>query len=190
MSADGPSAVFARLDPPVWVVTADDGNRRGGLIATFVGRASIVADLPRVMLGIARQHHTWGLIEAAGVFALHLLDAQDLAWCLRFGLGSGRDVDKLAGLMVRPGPLGVPILAEASSWLACRVEERLDAGDRTLYLAEVVDGIVVRDGPPLTATALRAAASDEQRAWLDRAYQEDTALDRAAILQWRAVRGG
>ena len=73
MNSAAASTLFRRLDPEIWVVTARDGARQGGLIATFVSQASIVPELPRMILGIARQHHTWALIEASGAFALHLI---------------------------------------------------------------------------------------------------------------------
>src|SRR6516225_194631 len=96
-----PASLFARTDRELWLLTAAAGGRRGGLIATFVSQASIVPDLPRVVVGIAKQHHTWGLIEASGAFALHLLSADELDWVWRFGLQSGRDSDKLDGLATR-----------------------------------------------------------------------------------------
>src|SRR4051812_8177821 len=106
--------VLKRLDPAVWLLTAEADGRRGGLVATFVNTASIVPELPRVVVGLAKQHHTAGLVAASRAFTLHLLDVAqvDLVW--RFGLHSGRDGDKLAGLDVRPGPR----LADAPAWLA------------------------------------------------------------------------
>src|SRR5436190_14102635 len=98
MHAATASALFAQVDRQLWLVTAAAGGRRGGLIATFVSEASIVPDLPRVLVGLARQHHTWELVEAGGAFALHLLSAEQLDLVYRFGLTSGRGADKLAGL--------------------------------------------------------------------------------------------
>jgi flavin reductase (DIM6/NTAB) family NADH-FMN oxidoreductase RutF len=142
--------VFAQLDRELWLVTAAAGNRRGGLIATFVNQASIVPEMPRVVVGLAHQHHTWGLVEAAGAFALHLLAEDQLDRVWRFGLESGRDGDKLAGLPLRVGVTGAPLLTDAPAFLECRVEARWDSGDRTLYLAGVVDGAVAQAGPVLT----------------------------------------
>ncbi len=56
------AALFARTDRELWLLTAAAGGRRGGLIATFVSQASIVPDLPRVVVGLAKQHHTWQLV--------------------------------------------------------------------------------------------------------------------------------
>ena len=52
------SEVLHRYDPPLWLITARHAGRRGGLIATFAVRASIVSELPRMAVGIAKHHHT------------------------------------------------------------------------------------------------------------------------------------
>jgi flavin reductase (DIM6/NTAB) family NADH-FMN oxidoreductase RutF len=183
MSVD---SLFALTDRELWVVTAAAGGRRGGLVATFVSQASIVPELPRVLVGIARQHHTWGLIEASGAFALHLLGEEHLEWVWRFGLRSGRQGDKLDGLTVTVGTTGSPILGEALAWLDCRVEARLDTGDRTVYLGEVVGGTVRRPGSPLTARRMAALAPPERLRQLQEQMTHDIQSDAAAIRAWRA----
>ena len=65
---------------------------------------------------------------------MHLIDETQLDWVWRFGLQSGSDVDKLAGLQSHTGATGSPLLPEALAWFDCRVESRLDSGDRTVYL--------------------------------------------------------
>lgn len=181
------ATIFAQLDREIWLVTARDGARRGGLIATFVNQASIVPELPRVVVGIAKHHHTWELIEASGAFALHLLgeDQLDLVW--RLGLGSGRDHDKLAGLAVRAGTTGSPLLSDVLAWLDCRVEAKLDTGDRTLYLAEVVQAECVRTQQPLTTRRLVGRVPPEHLTRLQDALAHDSALDAAAIIAWRGA---
>jgi flavin reductase (DIM6/NTAB) family NADH-FMN oxidoreductase RutF len=180
--------VFGQTDPELWLVTAAAPGGRGGLIATFVNAASIVPEMPRVLVGLARQHHTWGLVEAAGAFALHLLAEDQVEWVWRFGLGSGRDADKLAGLPLRAGVTGAPVLTEAPAFLDCRVEARLDTGDRTVYLAEVADGAVVRPVPVLTLRRAVELAPAERLRQLKEALARDAAVDAEAIRQWRQAR--
>ncbi len=180
------ASLFARTDRELWLLTAAAGGRRGGLIATFVSQASIVPDLPRVVDGLAKQHHTHGLVDASGAFALHLLGEEHLDWVWRFGLHSGRDFDKLDGLNVTVGVTGSPILADALGWLDCRVETRMDSGDRTIYLAEVVRGESIRDGTPLTARRMVQLVPPERLGELQDQMQRDSAADAAAIRAWRA----
>lgn len=188
MTLEAASDLLRRLDREVWLVTARDGDRRGGLIATFVGQASIVPSLPRMILGVAKQHHTWSLIEASGAFALHLIGEEHLEWVWRFGLRGGRDRDKLDGLATHAGTSGAPILDEAAGWLDCRVEARLDTGDRTVYLAEVLDARSHGARPILTVGRLRSLIPDDRRRELEDQMARDCAIDARAIDAWR--RGG
>ena len=183
-----PSTLFASLDRELWLVTSRAGDRRGGLIATFVSEASIVPDLPRLVVGLARQHHTWELVEASGAFALHLLGEDQLDWVWRFGLKSGRSGDKFEGLAVRSAATGSPVLAGAVGWLDCRVEARLDTGDRTIYLAEVVHSEVTHFAPPLTLKRLVQLAPADRLRELKRQRHLDADIDADAVRAWRAAR--
>lgn len=186
MDATAASTLFAWLDREIWLVTAQAGARRGGLIATFVNSASIVPDLPRMLIALSRQHHTWELVEESNAFALHLLSENHLDWIWRFGLESGRAQDKLHGLRVRQGSTGSPVLEDAIGWLDCRVEERLNIGDRTIYLAEVVEGGVTHFTRPLTFQRLLQLAPSAQLAELKRQLHHDSEIDAEAIRQWRS----
>ena len=183
-----PAAVFARLDRELWVVTSSANGQRGGLIATFVNQASIVPKLPRVVLGIARHHFTASLIEKSFAFALHLIGEQHIDWVWRFGLRSGREFDKLEGLNLTDGPTGSPLLRDALAWLDCRVEARLDTGDRIVYLAEVIAGESMRPEAPLCVSRMIALAEPERRKELKEQMERDGMIDAAAIETWQRTR--
>lgn len=185
MDRTAATALFAWLDREIWLVTSQAGEHRGGLIATFVNQASIVPELPRVVVGIARQHHTWELIEASGALALHLLSEDNVDWVARFGLQSGRDIDKLAGLSTTTAVTGTPLLDGTVGWFDCRVEASLNTGDRTLYLAEVLESRVTNYGPPLTLKHLLQVLPSEQLSGLKRQLHQDSTIDAEAILAWR-----
>ncbi|QDU39136.1 High molecular weight rubredoxin [Maioricimonas rarisocia] len=176
------------LDPEVWLLTSAADHERGGLICTSVMNASIVPDMPRIVVGLARQHRTWQLVDASGRFVLHLLRADQIELVRRFGMQSQRDVDKFAELEVGRSPEGCPVLRDVAGWLECRVESGLDAGDRTHFLAEVTNG-----SPPaadialLRMQGLLTTAPDEMRAELKRQLERDGAIDRQAISAWRAA---
>ena len=182
------ATLFACLDREIWLVTARAGERRGGLIATFVSQASLPAEEPRVLIGIARQHHTWGLIEESGRFALHLLSEDDVDLVWRFGLKSGRGLDKFAGLETTESPGGCPLVAATVGWMDCRVETKLDAGDRTTYLAEVVESQVRKFAPALTMRRLMERAPSHYLLEMQRNRHLDGNRDAEAIRAWRAQR--
>ena len=180
--------VYAQLDPPLWLVTAADGGRRGGLIATTVAQASIVSELPRQLITIDKRHNTHALIEGSGSFAMHLIDETQLDLVWRFGLQSGRDVNKFAGLAFRAGSTGSPLLPEALAWFDCRVEAHIDSGDRTIYLAAVVDGRLERTDPPLTTNRFFELAPADKQKIMNEQYEHDVRLDAQSIQQWRNER--
>lgn len=170
--------ILRLLDREIWLVTATHQERRGGLIATFVNNASIVPEAPRMLVGIAKQHHTWGLIEASRAFTLHLLDESQLDWVWRFGLESGNASDKFADM-----PALCPVAV-----LECRVEASLDTGDRTVYVAEVAAGRLEKPTSPLTMQRLLQLASPERMQQLRAGMLRDAAVDAEAIRVWREGR--
>ncbi|MHC5536838.1 flavin reductase family protein [Singulisphaera rosea] len=189
MDTTGASQLFRHLDRELWLVTSASGGRRGGLIATFVSQASLPPRLPRVVIGIAKQHHTGRLIERSGAFALHLIAPERIDWVWRFGLQSGRDVtDKFAGLSPKSGATGSPLFEEAPGWLDCRVESTTDTGDRTIFLAEVVDSRF-EPRPFLTTKEMIARAPEDRRDELRRQIDRDVEVDTRAIEIWRSGRG-
>jgi flavin reductase (DIM6/NTAB) family NADH-FMN oxidoreductase RutF len=179
------SKVYAQLDPPLWLVTAAHGGRRGGFIATTVTQSSIVDAMPRQLITVNKRHNTHAIIESSSGFAMHLIDETQLELVWRFGLQSGRDVDKLAGLEFRTGVTGSPLLTQALAWFDCQVEARMDSGDRTVYLTAVVDGQLQRTGPPLTSHRFFAIAPPDKQKIMNEQYDRDARLDADAIQQWR-----
>lgn len=183
-SASAVEALFQRLDRELWLVSAASGGRLGGLIATLVSQVSIGSACPRVIVSIAKQHNTWTLIESSGVFGLHLIAEDQLELVWRFGLVSGLEIDKFEGLEVRAGSSGAPILPHVPGWLDCRVLSTLDIGDRTIFLAEVLDAAVDASRPILTASKLFERASPEQLRQLEANYQNDQQIQDALALAW------
>lgn len=179
------SKVYAQLDPPLWLVTAAHGTQHGGFIATTVAQASIVSELPRQLITVNKRHFTHTLIEGSGAFAMHLIDETQLDLVWRFGLQSGRDIDKFASLPFRTGETGSPLLPGLLAWFDCRVEGRMDSGDRTVYLAAVVDGRLERSDPPLTSRRFFEIAPTDKQKIMNQQYEDDSRLDAEAILQWR-----
>ncbi len=176
------------LGREVWVVTSAYAGERNGLIATFVSPISIVPDLPRFAIALSKLHHTWKLVQGSGVLAVHLLTADQADLGFRFGIQTGREVDKFADISYRTGITGCPLLPDAKGWLECRVETSFDIGDRTLYIAEVVDGAFSSDFSPLTQSQLLGMATPEQMQILRSQLAADAQQDAIAIRGWRESR--
>ena len=183
--AEAIDAVFQLADRQVWIVTAADAARRGGLVATWVSKSSLDPQQPTVSIAIAFNHFTRELIDSGGAFGLHLIAPRhvDLAW--RFALGSGRDRDKLDGLEWTAGETGSPQLDDCLARLDCRVYDRHDGGDRIYYWADVASGACLDASPPLTEQGLLALASVEQKRLLRADMQADIELQRPRLAAHR-----
>jgi flavin reductase (DIM6/NTAB) family NADH-FMN oxidoreductase RutF len=185
MSLSQVPQIWAEVNPVIWLVTSRFDHDIGGLTATFVNQASITSECPRMVIGLSRQHHTNHLVEKSGAFALHLLEEKHVEWVWRFGLESGWKGGKFQGIHHEVRATGSPILTEARGWMDCRVEARLDAGDRTLYLAEVVEAEHHPGSQVLTVQRLLQLAPADKRQLLDKLHERDAVIDAEAIRAWR-----
>ena len=140
-----------------------------------------------MVVGLSRQHHTYDLVETGRVFCLHLLDEAHLDWVWHFGLQSGRDVDKFQGLAVRAGKTGCPVLTDAPAWLECQVADRLNTGDRSLFLGDVVDAGQGKPGPLLTLKGLARLGPADKLRQLQEHIARDRDADARAIQEWRKI---
>src|SRR5687768_5136601 len=128
------------LDRELWVVSALDGQRRGGLVATLVSPASIDRARPVLLAALAPNHFTAELVLASKAFAAHLLLPAQVAVAWNFASGSGRSRDKLVGVAVEQQLTGSPVLIDCLAWFDCRVFAHYDAGDRLFMWGQVMAG--------------------------------------------------
>jgi flavin reductase (DIM6/NTAB) family NADH-FMN oxidoreductase RutF len=177
--------VFRLVDREIWIITvATDDGRRGGLVATWVSQASIDVENPMLVAGLAPNHYTAELIDSAKIFAAHLITAEQIELVWRFGLGAGRDTDKLEGLSLRQGSRSECVLQECLAWLACEVVGRYGGGDRIYYFAKVLDGGRNFEGEPLRQSKLLAKANQHQRQAIQAAQLADVAVLRPLHEAW------
>lgn len=135
--------VFRLLPWPVTLIGACHEGKHNVMTASWVSQVSFRP--PLVMVSIAPERYTYGLIEKSGEFVVSIL-AEDQAEIANFcGTHSGRDVDKVSalGIRTRPGKaVKVPILEDCLANIECRVAATYPAGDHVLFVGEVVGGSV------------------------------------------------
>ncbi|MGH7429277.1 MAG: flavin reductase family protein [Candidatus Methylomirabilaceae bacterium] len=170
-------AVLEKLDSEVFVLTAADGERRNGQIVCWVVSATIVPQVPRVLVGIGRLTYTRELVEGSRRFALNLLGRDQWRWVPHFGFRSGRDTDKFAMVPFQRGITGSPLLPGVVGHLECKVSSVLDAGAHLFYLADVLEGRLVADREPLRLSQLPQVLPPEDLATMQRLLEQDIARD-------------
>lgn len=144
--------LMSRLDHPMYVLTAADGDTRAGCLVGFA--AQVCIEPPRFLVCVSDKNHTHDVAAAAEVVAVHVLSRRQHDVAETFGSLCGAEVDKFARVAWSPGPEGVPVLEGCAGWFAGRVLDRLGFGDHTGLLVEPF-AAVVGDGQPLTFDQVR-----------------------------------
>ncbi len=128
----------------VAVITTHHDGRRFGVTASAVSSVSL--EPPMLLVCLNRRLPTRDALVAAGRFAVNVLGEEQAALALRFATPAP---DKFAGIELREGAHGVPLLAGALARLQCTVVDPVDAATHTVFLAEV-DTVEMSPGGPLT----------------------------------------
>ncbi len=135
----------------LYIVTSSADGQDGGLIVNTVFQ--VTAQPARVAISVNKESFTHELISKSKIFAAMPLEQKtDLPFIGRFGFRTMRNFDKFAGLNVRRGVLGAPIVPEHTlSFLEAEVEQTVDVGTHTLFIGKVKNagGLDVQ-GQPLT----------------------------------------
>jgi len=167
---------------PVVAITAERAGKENGMISDVAARASIVPDVPRLMILVHKFNYSHDMIFETGRFAVHALHRGQLDVVERLGFESGRDRDKMAGLARRAGALGCPILEDCWAWFECRVINVMDTGSSTCFLGDVVD---LGRGP-----GKELLTPGWMRANLPEAWREIYLTKLAAAQAWARERSG
>lgn len=180
----GVERVLGQIKRELWLVTASDQDRRGGLVATWVSQATLDAEPAIMVVSLATNHFTRELVDASQAFSLHLIGQRHSEIAFRFASASGKNQDKFAGLDWTAGLTGAPRIQDVVSWMDCKVRARLSTEDRVYYWAEVVAGEVVTDEPVLTDADWFPMLTSEQLAAISGDRERDINLQRPQLRNW------
>jgi len=106
-----------------------------------------------VLLGLSERNFTTQLATQSGEFVLVVCSAAQAEAVEKSRGMSGRNTDdKFAEVGLRRLPataVAAPLVADAHACMECRIQGTFPAGDRTMYVAEVVALHVDHAAPPL-----------------------------------------
>ena len=157
--------LMARFATGVSVVAARHGPLLAGMTANAI--ASISIDPPLMLASIGRRAETHRAIVGSHAYAISILaeDQLDLAECF----ARPTTAAKLTGFCDaawHEAETGSPVLEGALAYFDCRLAERHDAGDHTMFVGEIVAAGFREDAEPLLWYASgyhRLAAGGEGR---------------------------
>ena len=132
--------ITAKVDPPLYVVTAAADDERSGCLVGFATQCSIHP--PRFLVCLSVLNHTYEVARKATALAVHLIGADQAELAACFGERTGDDLDKFADLAWHPGTFGAPIVEEASACFEGAIVARLPFGDHVGHLLAPVEEVV------------------------------------------------
>lgn len=132
---------MGRWPTGVAVVTSRDARGDAGL--TVNGLISVSLTPMRLLISLTEAADTTAVIRRSGVFAANFLSAAQRAVSERFAQ-TMTPAEKFAGLAVRRGLTGAPLIDGSVAQVECRVRDETRAGDHVLFQGDVVG---LYDGP-------------------------------------------
>jgi flavin reductase (DIM6/NTAB) family NADH-FMN oxidoreductase RutF len=125
------------------VTTRDSEGQPSGLTASAF--TSVSLDPPLVLICVDRAATAHPDFRERGSFAVNILRREQEALSRRFAVSGG---DKFRGVACHEGRTGLPLLDGALATLECRIVEAHEAGDHTIFIAQV-EAASVTEGRPL-----------------------------------------
>ena len=143
--------VMYNLSYGLFVLTSAAGGRESGCIINTAGQ--VTSEPNRISIAVNKANFTHDLVKEGGRFNLSILsEAADFDTFKHFGFQTGREVDKFAGYgACRRSANGLYyVTAGTNGFLSTTVEQTLDLGTHTLFIAGVDDMELLSDVPSAT----------------------------------------
>jgi flavin reductase (DIM6/NTAB) family NADH-FMN oxidoreductase RutF len=132
----------------VTVITVDHEGKVHGMTANAF--TSVSLDPLLVLVCVDQKARTHAHLHAKKRFGVNVLaeDQRSISEYYALPTATHQRAEQEAGARFERTAHGTPVLHGALAYLECRLHTAQDAGDHTIFIAEVED-VVVRDGDPL-----------------------------------------
>lgn len=140
-----------KLTYGLFVLTARQDEKDNGCIINTAGQVTAVPN--RISVAVNKANYTHDMIQATGKFNVSILSEEaKFSTFQRFGFQSGKDVNKFEGYeQVKRSENGIYYVTEGTNgFISATVENTMDLGTHTLFIAAVDDMDVLSDVPSTT----------------------------------------
>ena len=134
----------------IYVISSRCEAKFNAQVATVV--AQITSAPAQIMTCICKETLTHEYIQNCGVFGVSILEqTASLKFIGHFGFCSGRKVDKFAAINYKIAPTGCPLLLDHTLVvMEARVNQQLDVGTHTLFIADLLSAQTLKEGTAMT----------------------------------------
>ncbi|MEM0896860.1 MAG: flavin reductase family protein [Verrucomicrobiota bacterium] len=138
---------LGKITSGLYITTSHLDGHPIGMLSSFIEQAGF--DPPMVTIAVQPGRILQRALEETRFVGINVL--ADHHQMLMKPFAQSSNDSPFDGLELIDNEHGLPQLAEAMAFLACRVEGKLPCGDHILYSAEVIDGVLQDDSAdPMT----------------------------------------
>ena len=144
------NSAFFKLSYGLFVVTAHEGDKDNGCITNTVVQQTVTPN--RISVTINKNNLTHDMILRTGVFNVSVLSENARFDTFKhWGFQSGKNVDKTLGISFYRLENGVIYIVDGvNAVISAKVEQAIDLGTHTLFIAEVTDAFSTDETPSAT----------------------------------------
>ncbi len=142
--------VLHNISYGMYIISSNNGEKLNGQVANSV--IQITSEPITIAISINKKNLTHEYIEASGRFSLSVLEEQaPLLFIGKFGFKTGRKEEKFKDVKYKMLESGCPVVLENSiCYLEAKVIRKFDCLTHTLFLGEMVQSEMLKDGKVMT----------------------------------------
>jgi flavin reductase (DIM6/NTAB) family NADH-FMN oxidoreductase RutF len=129
---------LGKIASGLYVATARINDAPIGMLCSFVEQAGFDPPMISVAIGVGRPIEA--ALQSDSLFGLHILSKENGALLKSFARGG--TAESFDRHVLGDNAFHIPQFLEAWAFLLCKVAGRVRAGDHTVYVAEVLDGVL------------------------------------------------
>ncbi|MBI5197122.1 MAG: flavin reductase [Nitrospirae bacterium] len=147
MDMDAKKKALRMIQYGLFVMTARHQDKVGGGTVNWVSQASF--EPPLIMAGVKKGSGLLEILQESGAFAVNVLAEGQKEIAGKFFKGAQMENGKINGLAYEDGKTGAPLLLDTPAFFECRVTDRIDRGDHTVIVGEVINAGVRKEEPAM-----------------------------------------
>lgn len=141
--------IFRSMSYGVYIISTLDDGRATGCVANSA--MQITSSPATVAISINHDNFTNECIKKCGQFSISILaEDSDTSLIGKFGFQSGRDNHKFMDVdfsLIKE----IPVINDSCGYVVCKVVDTMETSTHTVFLGEVIDAEVLKDGrTPMT----------------------------------------
>lgn len=132
----------------LYLIGTKDGSGANAFAGNWLTQTSF--EPPMVALAAKAGTRSQQQIGASGVFSVNVLESGQKDMVTAFFRALEPEGNTLAGYAFENGVTGCPVFKDAISFFECKVVEKVEKDAHFIYIGEVINAGVHREGDPLT----------------------------------------